>query len=319
MQRIEDAALAKLNPQEIKTERQICNSTLSKVYLGFFNQQRVVIKVVKPHINEMGIDVGAKCFRNEQAAFRKLSAHNALNLVKCLGYIETELTCKLVLEFCDNGALDLIMLNERPWSWQMRYNLIVEIVGAVWFLHETVKILHNDIKSANVFITVDNHAKLGDFGFARSADETPRSQSGTTHFMAPEVSTSGHTYATNIFALGVCLWEIKEWKGPTFPKKDAKKRIANGEREQIGAEPAKLTQLIQTMWAQAPEKRPSISSVQQEVNSQEFKQHLLSQPAVSVNTANAVVNKNPSLKSFATTNRFEALNAASTAKPNFKS
>jgi serine/threonine protein kinase len=47
----------------------------------------------------------------------------------------------------------------------------VEICRALAHVHAT-KILHRDLKTQNIFVTADNHIKLGDFGISKPLDRT---------------------------------------------------------------------------------------------------------------------------------------------------
>lgn len=263
--------LAKLAPEAVTANIYLCKAKYSDVYVGFFKQQQVAIKVSKRVLNAKGIDVSAECFRKELDVYKQLSQYNHANLLTCLGYIDTENALKLVLEYCEKGALDIIIHSEWEWPWQTRYSMMTEIISAVWFLHEVAKLLHNDIKCANVFITKDNHVKLGDFGFTHSITQLPGTRAGTAQFTAPEVASTGHTSASNVFALGVCLWEIKEWMHSGFKHTTAREEIAAGKREKMSEKPLLLSLLIQSMWAQDPAQRPTITVVKERISAAEFK------------------------------------------------
>lgn len=90
-------------------------------------------------------------------------------------------------------------------------------------------VIHRDLKSANVVITPDGHAKVLDFGLARwlpksDLTEITRSKEslrtsdaivGTLHYMAPELLRGEPAGAqTDIWALGVILYEMAAGKLP---------------------------------------------------------------------------------------------------------
>jgi serine/threonine protein kinase len=99
----------------------------------------------------------------------------------------------------------------------------IQISDALVAAH--ARILHGDIKPANIFITERNEAKLLDFGVAKlvsaiasPADETKmlsrdfdtaaRGLAGTVPYMAPEqVIGEGQDARSDLFSLGVTLYE----------------------------------------------------------------------------------------------------------------
>jgi len=83
-----------------------------------------------------------------------------------------------------------------------------QLAAALNYLHERSWV-HRDIKSANVFLTLTEEVKLGDFGHAKHiAGETERSVAGTPESMSPEVIL-GKEYGarTDVWSLGVVLYE----------------------------------------------------------------------------------------------------------------
>ena len=75
------------------------------------------------------------------------------------------------------------------------------------------RIVHRDVKPANIMLSTDGRVKVGDFGVARlaegSTDGTAASIVGTPRYMAPEQGR-GHatTPATDVYSAGVVLYEM---------------------------------------------------------------------------------------------------------------
>ncbi|KAE9613380.1 putative protein kinase RLK-Pelle-PERK-1 family [Lupinus albus] len=84
------------------------------------------------------------------------------------------------------------------------------------------KIIHRDIKSANILLDDDFEAQVADFGLARLTDDANTHVStrvmGTFGYMAPEYATSGKlTDRSDVFSFGVVLLELITGRKPVDP------------------------------------------------------------------------------------------------------
>lgn len=126
----------------------------------------------------------------------------------------------LVMELVEGQPLSEIARNSKLTTEAVtRYG--TQIADALAHAHDR-RIVHRDLKGANVVITQDGRVKVLDFGLARRMDkvtvdaitrshaslERDRSMVGTLPYMAPEI-LSGETggYQSDIWALGVLLYE----------------------------------------------------------------------------------------------------------------
>ncbi|KAL4360841.1 hypothetical protein GQ457_04G032970 [Hibiscus cannabinus] len=147
-----------------------------------------------------------------------LSRIQSPGLVNLLGFSNDARDRLLVVEFMSNGTLyDVLHSNSssRPLNWGRRIRLALQVAKALETLHsQNPPIIHRDIKSANVLIDRNFHARLGDFGLALSCgvdDYRLRSTppAGTMGYLDPcYVTPDNLSTKTDVFSFGILLLEI---------------------------------------------------------------------------------------------------------------
>jgi len=99
----------------------------------------------------------------------------------------------------------------------MILNWFTQICLAIKHVHDR-KILHRDLKSGNIFLTKNNHVKLGDFGIARVLDRTATMANtivGTPYYLSPEIiENKPYNFKSDIWSLGILLYEMCGLKPP---------------------------------------------------------------------------------------------------------
>ncbi|KAJ7718904.1 kinase-like domain-containing protein, partial [Mycena metata] len=157
--------------------------------------------------------------------------------------------------------------------------LLFEIAQGLQYLHSR-KIVHGDLRGANILISEAWTACLADFGLSALADTTSTlhstKRSGSLYWMAPELIDPGRfgseflrTPASDVYAFRCVCVELYTGRPPFSEVRDiaALFKIVNGERAQrptgTPAMSDTLWQCVTEFWASDPPTRPSSKVVVQ--------------------------------------------------------
>jgi serine/threonine protein kinase len=125
-----------------------------------------------------------------------------------------------VMEYVDGANLKQIIYDPDV-DIKNKIEIIIQVCKALDFAHKN-GVVHRDIKPANILIDRQGNAKVADFGIAQLHDNADCEQTsgdlvmGTLAYMSPEqkLSSASVTKATDIYALGVILYEACCGKRP---------------------------------------------------------------------------------------------------------
>jgi serine/threonine-protein kinase len=90
------------------------------------------------------------------------------NIIKILDYGSHDGMPFLVMEYLPGGTLKKQILG-RPMPWQEAARLLIPIASALGYAHEQ-KVIHRDVKPANILLTEQGLPMLTDFGIAKILD-----------------------------------------------------------------------------------------------------------------------------------------------------
>jgi polo-like kinase 1 len=166
--------------------------------------------------------------RARQKLMSEIKVHRTLhhsNIVQFCNYFEDEDHLYILVELCTNQTLsDLIRRRKRITELEAQCYLF-QLIQAMKYLHGH-RVIHRDIKLANILISESMEVKLGDFGLAAKLEydgERKRTICGTPNYMAPEILDGkfGHSYECDVWSFGVLLYTLLVGK-PPFETGDVK-------------------------------------------------------------------------------------------------
>ncbi|XP_071732131.1 uncharacterized protein [Rutidosis leptorrhynchoides] len=158
---------------------------------------------------------GEKQFLNE---LHILSEYKHKNIISLVGYCVKNDAKIIVYEYASRGSLDRY-LNDIRLTWTARLNICIDVATALDFLHRGVgkqaTVIHRDIKTDNILLNDEWHAKLADFGLSlisaigKETDYVIDHACGTEGYVDPLYLKSRFlTKESDIYSFGVVLFEI---------------------------------------------------------------------------------------------------------------
>ncbi|KAK1154413.1 serine/threonine-protein kinase 10-like [Acipenser oxyrinchus oxyrinchus] len=188
-------------------------------------------KVYKARSKSTGVLVASKVIevKNEEELEDYITEIDILascchgNIVRLFDALLFENRLSILIEFCPGGALDAIMLElERGLSEPQIQVVCKQTLQALEYLHGN-KIIHRDLKTGNILLTMEGDVKLADFGVSAKNTSTQQKRAtfiGTPYWMAPEViqcetsKDAPYSCKADIWSLGITLIEAAEMEPP---------------------------------------------------------------------------------------------------------
>lgn len=162
--------------------------------------------------------------REFQAEVDTISRVHHRHLVSLVGHCVAGASRMLVYEFVPNKTLEFHLHGKGlpPMAWATRLRVALGSAKGLAYLHEDCqpRIIHRDIKSANILLDGNFEAMVADFGLAKlTSDDGGTHVStrvmGTFGYLAPEYASSGKlTEKSDVFSYGVVLLELLTGRRP---------------------------------------------------------------------------------------------------------
>jgi serine/threonine protein kinase len=196
-----------------RLQQRLRRGGMSLVYLGYdeLMHSDVAIKLVSSDDAD-----SIQRLHREVQAMSKLSHDHILPI---LDYGEHDSYHYLVMPYMKRGTLRERIAKVRLTKVEAG-NILAQVASALQFAHDQ-GIVHRDIKPSNILIDDDDeqHIYLADFGLAKALEEgSDLTQTGyligTPEFMAPELADRPESVSSDIYALGVLLYQMLTGRTP---------------------------------------------------------------------------------------------------------
>lgn len=184
-----------------------------KVYKGVLSDNtKVAVKRLADYYSPGG-----------EAAFQRelqlISVAVHKNLLRLIGFCTTSSERILVYPFMQNLSVAYQLRDLKPeekgLDWPTRKRVAFGAAHGLEYLHEhcNPKIIHRDLKAANILLDDNFEAVLGDFGLSKLVDakftHVTTQVRGTMGHIAPEyLSTGKSSEKTDVFGYGIMLLEL---------------------------------------------------------------------------------------------------------------
>ncbi|XP_077237710.1 protein NSP-INTERACTING KINASE 1-like [Tasmannia lanceolata] len=179
------------------------------VYKGHL-QDRTVVAVKR--LKDGNAAGGGIQFQTEVEMI-SLAVHR--NLLRLCGFCMTTTERLLVYPYMSNGSVASRLKGKPALDWATRKRIALGAARGLLYLHEQCdpKIIHRDVKAANILLDDYCEAVVGDFGLAKLLDHTDSHVTtavrGTVGHIAPEyLSTGQSSEKTDVFGFGILLLEL---------------------------------------------------------------------------------------------------------------
>jgi serine/threonine-protein kinase len=175
-----------------------------------------VVAIKLPHLGLLARG-GAERFAREALLLGRLAHPNIAALLDA--GVTADGQPYLIIERVEGEPIDG-WCNARSASIETRLRLFMDVLAAVDHAHHKL-VLHRDLKPGNILVTADGRVKLLDFGIAKLLDAEVDASLATVpvftpDYAAPEQLQGGElTTATDVYALGVLLYELLCGRHPT--------------------------------------------------------------------------------------------------------
>lgn len=210
----------KYDISQYKLKRKLGKGGMATVYLAENTKFRTDVAIKFLNVEYTHNENIRKRFLAEARSMFKMSHPN---IVRVTDLVEEGRMVAFVMEYIDGKTLKEELESSHELNNEAIKKLFLQMLDAVDYVHQA-GFIHRDIKPSNFMLTKDENIKLLDFGIAKNTEKDKEEYTvtgtnsvlGTPLYMSPEQikSTKAVTYQSDVYSLGVVLWEMVMGKKP---------------------------------------------------------------------------------------------------------
>jgi serine/threonine-protein kinase len=241
-------------------DRRIASGGMADVWAGTDDvlKREVAVKVMRPDTGHE--ELFALRFRDE-AVHSAALIHS--NIATIFDYGEDDGLAFLVMELVSGEPLSAVLRQRAPLSHAEVRSILGQAALALGVAHES-RVVHRDVKPANIMLRPDGVVKLTDFGIARALDAAGHTRHGemlgTPNYISPEQAMGeGATGASDLYALGVVGHEMLTGRKPFdrgTPIATALSHVREDPPPLPDDVPEDLARVVEECLAKDPQSRP---------------------------------------------------------------
>ena len=182
---------------------------------------------------------------------------------------ENDKSLCIIMEYADKGDLYQKIVQFRKLKYLIEevdvWRIFIQMTKGLKALHD-LKILHRDLKSANIFLFSDGSAKIGDLNVSKVVHRgLGYTQTGTPYYASPEVwNDKPYDYKSDIWSLACVVYEMLALH-PPFRAENMEglyNKVIKGQYEKICDKYSKdISDILKLLFKVDPKERPSCGEI----------------------------------------------------------
>lgn len=257
-------------------ERRIGRGGFASVYLAQDSvlQRNVAVKVIVPEEVSEDDDAASSLDNSELGArllellseARFVARHHHPNILDVYDFGQLGDEAYIVMPYATGGTLLQKLKTARRFSLEQAGRYLDQMAAGLDYAHN-LGVIHRDIKPQNVFMFDHDQLVIGDFGLAKVLSDTEAFSntraSGTPSYMAPEQFSGRISRASDIYSLGVVVYQMLTGQLPFTAPSQAEMMFAHINNSPpplsrfLPDAPPALEMLLMRVLAKKPQERPA--------------------------------------------------------------
>ena len=255
-----------LDPNHIHIEHVLASSEFGEVCRGMYNGRVVTVKSLA--------SAGGNTELLREASIMAQFDH--ANIIKLEGIVTRVRPTMIVTEFAHNGDLLSFLRNGRP-TVDIITRAMLDVSNGMKYLHAK-RYIHQNLQAKNIFITLDQTAKIGNFSNlgdnggmdTYSGYSTLNNSELCIRWTAPEsIRSKVFSFSSDVWSFGVVMWESFSCGDQPYwgmSDREVFDAIESGMRLPVPKQcPEQFHQLMLQCWTSDPSKRPFFPFIIQQI------------------------------------------------------